>query len=128
MNPTVPMYLLQSLQGHLSVVQSFIFFKKISCDFHFQSCKGQSLVFCSQGKICFLFQSTLCSFFAFAELNYFSDCMVSVQSEKYLSLCKFLLVKFVDFVGEYLLICPFPANHLEIDLFHLFRQFLKLFL
>ena len=34
MKPTLPMYLLQSLQGHLSVVQSFVFFfKKISSDF-----------------------------------------------------------------------------------------------
>ena len=35
MKPTLPMYLLQSLQGHLSVVQSFIFFEKISSDFAF---------------------------------------------------------------------------------------------
>ena len=35
MKPTLPMYLLQSLQGHSSVVQSFIILKKISSDFAF---------------------------------------------------------------------------------------------
>ena len=69
----------------ISVAQSFIFLKKCLVTLHFQSRKGQSPIFWGQGKICFLFQSTLCGFFAFAELNHFSDCMVSVQSGKYLS-------------------------------------------
>ena len=34
------MYLLQSLQGHLSVVQSFILFLKISSDFAFLITQG----------------------------------------------------------------------------------------
>ena len=68
----------------------------------------------------------LCCFFVFAELNHFSDCMVSVQSGKYLSLfhvlnyfwlCKFLSLRLVDFFGEYLLICPFSANYLKRDFF-----------
>ena len=40
MKPTLPMYLLQSLQGHLSVVQSFILFLKISSDFAFLISQG----------------------------------------------------------------------------------------
>ena len=40
MKPTLSMYLLQSLQGHLFVVQSFIFFKKISSDFAFLISQG----------------------------------------------------------------------------------------
>ena len=52
-------------------------------------------------------QSTLCSFFDFTELNHFSDCMVYVQNERYFSQVlnhfspyKFLLLRFVDFLGE----------------------------
>ena len=72
----------------------------------------------------------------FADLNHFSDCIVSVQREKYLSqfqalnhlsLYKFFSLRFVDFFGEYLLICPFPAIHQKKDLFHLYREVLKLF-
>ena len=40
MKPTLPMYLLQSLQGHLSVVQSFIYFKKTSSDIAFLISQG----------------------------------------------------------------------------------------
>ena len=40
MKPTLPMYLLQSLQGHLPVVQSFILFLKISSDFAFLISQG----------------------------------------------------------------------------------------
>ena len=82
---TLPMYLLQSLQGHLFVVQSFIFSLKISSDIVFLISQETNSHILGKEKICFLFQSTLCNSFAFSELNHFSDCMVSVQSEKYLS-------------------------------------------
>ena len=37
---TLPLYFLQSLQGHLSVAQSFIFSLKISSDFGFLILQG----------------------------------------------------------------------------------------
>ena len=40
---------------------------------------------------------------------------------------KFLLPTFVESFGEYLLICPFSANHQKRDLFYLYGQVLKLF-
>ena len=73
------MYLLQSLQGHLYVVQSFIFSLKRSGNFAFLI-----YIFLGKGDISSLFQSTVRSFFSFVELNHFSDCIVSVQSERYL--------------------------------------------
>ena len=108
--PTLSMYLLQNLQGNLSVVQSFIFCLKISSDFAFLISQGTMSHILGQGKICFLSQSTLWSFFAFAELNYLSDCMASVQNIQFqvlnhFSLYKFLSLRFADFFGEYLLIC-----------------------
>ena len=110
--------------------------------FRFESRKGPFSIFLRQERACFLIQSTLCNFFPFAELNHFSDCMVFVQTKKYLSyfealnnflLYKFMSLRFVDFFVEYLLICPFSANHQKRDLFHfcsLFhfcRQVLNLF-
>ena len=68
--------------------------------------------------------------------SFLSDCTVSVQSQKYLSIFqalnhfspyKFLSLRSVDFFGEYLPICLFSANHQKRDLFHLHRQVLKLF-
>ena len=73
-----------NLQGHLSVFQLFFSFK-ISSDFAFLiSQETISHIFGSR-EVRFLFQSTLCSFLAFVELNHFSDCMIPVQSEKYRS-------------------------------------------
>ena len=62
----------------------FIFSLKISSNFTFLISQGTLSHIWGQGKICFLFQSTLCSFFAFAVLNHFSDCMVFIQNEKHL--------------------------------------------
>ena len=82
---TLSTYLLQSLQRHLSAFQSCIFPVKISNDFAFLISQGLIPILWGHEKICFLFQSTLCSFFAFKELAHFSDCMVSVQIGNYLS-------------------------------------------
>ena len=79
------MYLLQSLQGHLYVVQSFIFSLKRTGNFAFLiSQENIPHIFLGKGDISSLFQSTLRSFFSFVESNHFSDCIVSVQSERYL--------------------------------------------
>ena len=79
------MYLLQSLQGHLYVVHSFIFSLKRSGNFVFLISQGNiPHIFLGKGDISSLFQSTMRSFFSFVELNHFSDCIVSVQSERYL--------------------------------------------
>ena len=59
-----------NLQGHLSVFQLFFSFK-ISSDFAFLiSQETISHIFGSR-EVRFLFQSTLCSFFAFIKLNHF---------------------------------------------------------
>ena len=63
----------------------FYFFKKISSDFAFLIWQGtNSDVFGAREDTVYILKYTV-RFFAFAELNYFSNCMISVQSEKYLS-------------------------------------------
>ena len=73
------MFLLQSLQAHLSVVKSFMFYLEISGDFAFLISQGTNSRIFGLEKMSFLFQSTMCGFFTFEELNHFSDCMISVQ-------------------------------------------------
>ena len=51
----MPIYLLQNLQGHLSVGQSVFFFEKYLMTFRFQFHKGLILIFLGQKKIWFLF-------------------------------------------------------------------------
>ena len=64
---------------------SFIFTIKISSDFVFLISQGTISHILEARQDSFLVQNTWCGFFASAELNHFSDCMVSVQSAKYLS-------------------------------------------
>ena len=107
------MYLLQSLQGYLSVVQSFIFTSKISSAFAFLISQGtisnilgarEDMLSIPKYTVWFL---CLCRVESFLRLYGF------VQNEKYLSqfqglnhftIHKFMSLKFVDFFGEYILI------------------------
>ena len=69
-------------------------------------------------------------------LNHFSDCMVSVKREKHpsifqalihFSFYEFLLLRFLDFFGEYLLISPFSANHQKRNFSSLWGQVFRFF-
>ena len=50
-----------------------------------------------------------------------------ISGPKSFLILKISVAKICRFFGEYLLICPFLAHHQKRDLFHLFRQVLKLF-
>ena len=65
MKPIFPTYVLQSLQGHLSVVQDFIFSLKIFSDFALLISYGIPIIL-EQEKIYFLFQNKLCGLLAIA--------------------------------------------------------------
>ena len=83
-NVPLSMYqMYQSIKGHLPVPQKF-FLKRIPSDLAFTILQ-RTPVFFGPEKLCFLLQNTLYGLFALAELSHFSDCMVYVQSKKYLS-------------------------------------------
>ena len=67
------MYLLQSLQGHLSVALTFIFSLKIFSDVAFLILQETNSLFFEHEKIYVLSLSTLSGFSAFAEVIHFSD-------------------------------------------------------
>ena len=129
-----PMYLLQSLQRHLPVVQSFIFSLKISSDFAFLISQGiishilearKDMLFIPKHTVQFL---RLCRVKSFLRLYGFcAKWKISFIISGHLSLYKFLSLRFVDFFGRYLLIYAFAANHPKRDLSHLCKQVLKLF-
>ena len=59
MEPTLLIYVLQSLQGHLSVVQNFCFSLDILYEFEFLMFLGINSHILGQEKIWFLFRSTM---------------------------------------------------------------------
>ena len=135
MKPVLPVYLLQSLQGHLFFVQSSIFSLKISSDFAFFILKGtishilgarEGMLSVPKSNVQFI---CLCRVYSF--LRFYGFCTkrkisFMIQALNHFSPYKFLVLRFVDFFGEYLLIGPFSANQKK-DLFHLYGQVLKPF-
>ena len=138
MKPTLPMYFLQSLRGHLSVVQSicslktsneFAFLISLRTISHILGAREdmlsvpkyivQFLRFCRAES--FLRLYGICT-----KWKIFHNFQPVILGPNHFSLYKFLSLRFVDFFGEYLLIFLFSANHPRRDLFHACRQVLKL--
>ena len=127
MKPVLPVCLLQSLQGHLSFVQSFIFSLKISSNFAFFILQRTishilgaiedmlSVPKCIVRFLCLCRVDSFLRFYGFCTKRKVS---FIIQALNHFPPYKFLPLRFVDFFGEYLLICPFSANQKK-DLFHL---------
>ena len=66
MKPMFPTYVLQSLQGHLSVVHDFILALKYLAILRFEFRLELIPIVLEQEKLYFLFQNNLCGLLAFA--------------------------------------------------------------
>ena len=135
MKPTLPIYVLQSLQGHLSVVQNFIFSLNISSEFAFLMLLGiNPYIFGAREDMLSVPKYTvrflpLCSSGSFLKLCGFcikwkvSFIILGPNFFPYRSLSQ----GFADSFGECSLIYPFLVSHQKRKMFHLYRQVLKLF-
>ena len=136
MKPTLPIYVLQSLQGHLSVVQNFIFSLNISNEFALLMSLGtNSHIFGASEDMLSVPKYTvrflrLCSSGSFLKLHGF--CIKWKVSFIILSLKSFFVLRplsqgFVDSFSECSLICPFLISYQKRKICHFCRQALKLF-
>ena len=133
MKPTLPIYVLQSQQGYLSVVQDFIFSLNISNEFALLMSLGtNSHIFGASEDMLSVPKHTvrflrLCSSASFLKLYGFCiKWKVSFIILHFLS-HRSLSQEFVDSFGECSLICPFLISHQKRKMFNFCSQALKLF-
>ena len=136
MKPSLPMNVLQSLQGHLSVAQNFIFTLNISSEFAFlMSPRINSHILGASEDILSVPEYTvrflrLCSSGSPPKLYGFCikwKMFFIISSPKSFFVFQVSVTRICRFFYECSLICLFSISHQKREMIHIYRQILKLF-
>ena len=133
---TLPIYVLQSAQGHLSVAQSFSFSLNIPSGFAFLMLLGINLNILGASEDMLSVPKYTNGFSVFVVLGHFLNCMVfvskkvcftSLAPKSFFFSYKSLSQRFVDFLVNYHGFVPvseslyFTVSYQKREMFHLYR-------